>query len=790
MAMPTGPSSVWSPLASGGSDFFGGAGDFFGPLSPPLPTAPPAVAGRRWDFQSGINLVQQPRAYEPISFQTLRNLADGYDILRVIIETRKDQMRGLKWVIKPRDPKAKLAGDLKIKAEVLRKFFRKPDRINAWDVWLGTVLEDLLVLDAPAIYKRPNMGGGLYALEPLDGSTIKRVVDDWGRTPVAPFPAYQQQLKGLPAVDYTVEELIYRPRNQRTHKLYGYSPVEQIVMTINIALKREIFQLEYFTQGNVPDSLIGVPETWTNTMIKEFQTWWDSTLLGNSAARRSARFVPGGVAKGYTPTKTDEIFGKAEEWLARVVCYAFSMSPQPFVQMMNRATGDVAKESATEEGLVPLKLWVKELIDGIIEDDLGVLDLEFAWLEEEEIDAKTKAEILREDVKAGIVKIAEARDDKGLDPVEDERANTLMVLTAKGYVPISIEDQMDEARQRAELAQEFMPEPVEGEGEDDPGGGAPPSGKGSAPAKKKPGASKPSAGGPGGGKGGDSTRAKAALSLPRTSKAAAGVEAPDLSPVAKRAITRLTKKFAGILATMGEEVAADVEAALRSSLKVTKIEPEDAAALGATVEEIAAMVDVDGILDDLDLSGFDVVKVSLQDELEVVLLEEGKRVVAALTAGTDIDAEDLFEIVNGKAVDYAGRRSAELVSEVTESTRNAIRQVVEGGLRDNIGTPVIADNLQSAFGFSADRAKLIAETEVRFANSRGALAGYKAARQAGVPLKKRWLLGADPCDVCIGNAAVGLIDLDENFPDGSEASPAHPRCQCAIAAEVVEAEAQ
>lgn len=784
--MPTGPSSAWSPIAGSG-----GAGDFFGPLAPPNPIAPPEVAGRRWDFQSGMNLVQTPRAYEAISFQTLRNLADGYDILRVVIETRKDQMRGLKWVIKPRDPKAKLEGDLKTKAEVLRKFFRKPDRVNPWDVWLGTVLEDLLVLDAPAIYKRPNRGGGLYGLEPIDGATIKRVVDDWGRTPMAPLPAYQQQLKGLPAVDYTVEELLYRPRNQRSHKLYGYSPVEQIVMTINIALKREVFQLEYFTQGNVPDSLIGVPETWTNTMIKEFQTWWDSTLLGNTAARRSARFVPGGVAKGYTPTKTDEIFGKAEEWLARVVCYAFSMSPQPFVQMMNRATGDTAKEAATEEGLVPLKLWVKELIDGIIEDDLGVLDLEFDWLEEEVIDAKTKAEILREDTKAGLMSIDEARGEKGLDPSGDARTGSLMVYTAKGYVPISLEDQMDEARQRAELAQEFMPEAPEGEeGEEDPDG-APPSGKGSAPGKKKPGASKPPAGGPGGGKGGDSTRAKAALSLPRTSKAAGSEEDPfELSGAAKRAIRRLTKALVPVLAQMGEEVAADVEDALRTARKVAKISPEEAAAAGATVQEIAAQVDVDGILDGLDLSGFDTVKATIADELEVVLVEEGKRVLAAVTAGTDIDAEDLFEVVNQKAVSYAGQRSAELVSEVTESTRNAIRQVVEAGLRDNLGTPAIADNLQSAFGFSDGRARLIADTEVRFANSRGALAGYRAARGAGVPLKKRWLVAADPCDSCVENGGVGLIDLDENFPDGSDAPPGHPNCKCALAAEVVEPEAQ
>jgi hypothetical protein len=785
-------SSVW-PGADAAQET---AAQWFGPLAPPLPTAPSAVAGRRFDFQSGINLVQRPRAYEPISFDQLRSLADSYDVLRIIIETRKDQMKALPWAITPKDPKAKMEGDLKKRADALKAFLRKPDRQNSWTTWLGMVLEDLLVLDAPAVYKRPTRGGGLYALEPIDGGTIKKVVDEWGRTPMAPDPAYQQQLKGLPAVNYTVDELLYRPRNVRTHKLYGYSPVEQIIMTINIALKREVFQLEYFTAGNVPDSLIGVPETWTNTMIKEFQTWWDQTLQGNSAARRTARFVPGGVAKGYTPTKTEEIFGKAEEWLARVVCFAFSCSPQPFVQQQNRATAETAKSAATEEGLVPLKAWVKELIDDVIEGDLGVDDLEFSWLEEEEIDAKTKAEIAREDAKAGIISIDEARDGKGLDPLNaDGRSSKLMVWTSRGYVPVELEDQMDEARQKAELAAEFMPDPAApGEDDDDPdGGGKPPAGKGQP--KGKPSGDKPPVGGRAGGKDEGKTRAKAALP---SSGTPVPINPEDFDPFAeskamRRARRRIEKALIPVLADMGDDVAADVEAAIKRAIKVTKADEDESApppAAGATLLSLEGAVDLDSILADLDLSGFESVRVMIEDELRDLVLDEGKRVIAAISAGTDIDAADLFEVVNTRAVSYARERSAELVSQVTETTRKLIRETVEAGLRDNIGTPAIADRLQENFGFSAKRAQLIADTEVRFANSRGALAGYRAAKAAGVPLKKRWLVGANSCESCVDNGAVGLIDLDDNFPDGSDAPPGHPNCVCAISAEIDESDAQ
>ena len=102
------------------------------------------------------------------------------------------------------------------------------------------LLEDMFVIDAATLYCQRTRAGGPAALHPIDGATIKCVIDDWGRTPAVPPPAYQQVLKGLPAVDYTARDIIYRPRNGRVHKVYGYSPVEQVLMTVNIALRRQV----------------------------------------------------------------------------------------------------------------------------------------------------------------------------------------------------------------------------------------------------------------------------------------------------------------------------------------------------------------------------------------------------------------------------------------------------------------------------------------------------------------------------------------------------------------------
>ncbi len=278
----------------------GTGADWFGPLDPLKPIAPPDVAGRRFDYPPGYNLNTRPRAYEPIGFHELRAFADAYDLLRLVIETRKDQMERQRWRIRPRAGKLKRNGasldaDTRARIAALEHFFHKPDGVTRWKTWLRALLEDMFVIDAATLFCQRTRSGQLFALHQLDGATVKRVIDDWGRTPL-PYtdadgmivypPAYQQVLKGMPAVNYSARDIIYRPRNVRAHKVYGYSPVQQVLMTVNIALRRQLWQLDYFTEGSVPDALIGVPTSWTPEQIKQFQDYWDTEFAGDLAKRR------------------------------------------------------------------------------------------------------------------------------------------------------------------------------------------------------------------------------------------------------------------------------------------------------------------------------------------------------------------------------------------------------------------------------------------------------------------------------------------------------------------------
>jgi hypothetical protein len=410
----------------------GQGADWFGPLAPMAPAAPPEVAGRQWDYPSGFNLALQPRPYEPVAFATLRQLADGWDLLRLVIETRKDQVARLAWTIRSRG-----GAD----TSAVTAFLARPDGIRNWADWLRMLLEELFVIDAPALYCRRDRAGRLTGLLPLDGATIKPVIDDWGRPP-QPYhdagrtiwpTAYQQILKGVPAVDYSLRDLVYRPRNCRVNRAYGFSPVEQIVATVNIALRRQLFLTDYFTEGNIPDSLIGVPEGWTPDQIASYQKYWDAYFSGEAGRRRRAKFVPGDVAKTFVQTKEPELKTIFDDWLARIVCFAFSVSPQALVSQMNRATAEVQKTLSEEEGLAPILAWVKGLIDDILAREFSA-DLEFAWTPTATIDPEAQERMLTSYTSRGILTLNEARAALGRPPLPDAVADTPMTLTASGYV--------------------------------------------------------------------------------------------------------------------------------------------------------------------------------------------------------------------------------------------------------------------------------------------------------------------------------------------------------------------
>lgn len=211
--------------------------------------------------------------------------------------------------------------------------------------------------------------------------------------------------------------------------------------------------------------------------------------------------------------------------------------------------------------------------------------------------------------------------------------------------------------------------------------------------------------------------------------------------------------------------------------------------------------DASDFADALDLSGLDYLVNVMPEELASVMGDAGDKSLFQLGVENE---HGLTGQVNQASLDYAKNRAAEMVGKkwvdgelvdnpdaewvITDSTRDDLRGIIGDVYSGDLEASDLSDAIMNAGSFSEDRADLIARTETIKANAQGSLEGYRAARDAGVKVKKAWNPDAGACPICQENGDAGAIDLDEDFPSGDDAPPAHPNCECDLVPEVEEDE--
>lgn len=422
--LPPQPSNVITDVDLGNN--------WFSPFQPVTPFGPPYVGyAREWDYPVGENLNYIPERL--VLFQQLRGMSETWGVLRSIIETRKDQIIRLPWEFQVKGkPRARNKG-----IDALDKFFRQPDGKHDFDAWMRMILEDVFVIDAPAIYMgtMDNFGRPL-SLDVVDGATIKPLIDDAGRRPDYPQPAFQQITKGLPMINMDEQELCYRPMRPRPQlPIFGYSPVEQIYIEITEAIRKTFYQLNFWVEGNLPDLIMSVPENWQPRQIAQFQALMDANLSGNLREKSKIRFVPHGMQPyDIKNASGQDTWATRDEMLIRLACYAFSVSPQPFIHQMNRASAQTSVEEAHSEGLFPLIRYLTGMMNYFIER-LGYEDCEWVVLPQQEIDQLKRSQVYVNNVKAGLRTINEIRDEENKPPVPG--GEEVLIYTNNGVMTLS-----------------------------------------------------------------------------------------------------------------------------------------------------------------------------------------------------------------------------------------------------------------------------------------------------------------------------------------------------------------
>lgn len=430
ITVPT-PSGLMKRLQGAVNGFVNG---FWTPGTP-LQTIPPeGTPPRQFDFQTTANIDIAPRSGQGptgaplLSFQQLRGMADNWDVLRSIIQRIREGIAKQEWSIMPEDEAAEL--DDEGKAIIAQ--LRYPDGEHDSGTFFSAMAEEALVTDALAVEPVLRPDKTVVAFYGIDGATIQVKIDERGRTPMPPNTAYQQVIKGVPWVNFTSDNLVYRPWNYRFNSMFGYSKVEQLNILVNIGLRRQMQQLYAFTDGTMPEALMTAPESWNAQQIAEFQDRWDSRFTNNLKKRAKTTWVPHGAT--VISYKADPLKDEFDEWCARLACFIFGISPQGLVKEMNRATAQTAKTKASQEGLEPVMAYLEGWWNYVLKVYYNRPDLRFKFSVSDENDPKVQNDIAMDQIKAGALSVDEFMVSQGRDPI----GLGPYIMTGQGPILVSV----------------------------------------------------------------------------------------------------------------------------------------------------------------------------------------------------------------------------------------------------------------------------------------------------------------------------------------------------------------
>jgi hypothetical protein len=466
------------------------------PFGPGIPITPGAInpvnpitgrpEPRRYEYQVAQNInITETRL---VPFKTLRAAADQIDILRRCVEVIKGKTAGLEWdIVLGNDASEKIVSesggdhvramvkareDFNDEIDRIRSFWENPDRANGltFTDWLNIALEEILVIDALAIWPQKTVGGDLYGLQILDGATIKPMLDDRGMRPMPPQAAYQQILYGFPRAEFsannddpkadgefTSDDLAYLVKNRRTTSVYGYSPVERSLPLADIYLRRQQWIRAEYTDGVLPELMFSTDATWgTNPdLLRAWENILNDDLAGQTEQRKRARLLPTGITPIVNDAYGEKFKDTLDEFLIASICGHFGVQPTEIGYNPKGGLGGKGFEegkagNAEALGVQPLVNWLNKMITNLSYAYLGMpRELEFRLMASKRQDDEASARKSQIEVTSAGKTVNERRSELGLPLLDTPQADMPMLVSGSSVYLFSPDGLINPAAESA-----------------------------------------------------------------------------------------------------------------------------------------------------------------------------------------------------------------------------------------------------------------------------------------------------------------------------------------------------
>lgn len=357
-----------------------------------------------------------------IDLETLRRLADTYDVMRSCINHLKTEVQAVPIKLVAKDARDDSAGIKKSIEEATAWLDSRAGGLGGFGLvrrhFEDQIFEDALVLGAFAVFVQQARNGKPYQVVAIDSATIKPKVDPYGWQ--HPGDAYEQWVQGVnvrPSI--SMDELIYDGMYPVSSTPYYRSPVEWLAGVTISALKADEWNRTWLTDGNTPDQLIAVPKEWSPTQLQEYAAYFDAMLAGQMPDRRKARLVPDGTKPVWTQTRKDSDFQQFELWLMRRTCSIFGVQPASigYAGEQYKVSQEESFSATSQFGVGRLLAMRADLYNDLLER-LGFDGLQLVNVTEGEEEPGERTDRLAKAVGGPWMTPNEARKAEGLEPIE------------------------------------------------------------------------------------------------------------------------------------------------------------------------------------------------------------------------------------------------------------------------------------------------------------------------------------------------------------------------------------
>lgn len=416
----------------------------------PFPSAN-ATKGRRGMQSVDVDELQVGRMMEywerpsALSCEQMRLMVSQTPILEAAILTRMRQVQrfcrvqesgeGLGFAVRHIDREHQLTKSEQESIQALHRFLgncgwefkprarRKLKRDN-FATCMAKLVRDSLVLDSAAIeteFKRDKALGidGFYA---VDGATIRLTPEDGYQGDPDVFAL--QVVQGRICTKYTLDDLIYEPRNPRTDVNlagYGMSEVELLVKVVTGFLNALTLNMRGFSDNSIPRGVLHLTGNYSQDDLASFRRYWNAMVKGAA----SSWSVPVLVSADQESKASFENFGiefsemyfsKWMTFLTSIICAVYGMAPDEInfesftngTSSLSGADTETKLAASKDKGLRPLLAYAEGLISDYIISEFDEKYV-FRWtgLDEEDEDK-------RHEIRKLVSTVNEARAQEGM----------------------------------------------------------------------------------------------------------------------------------------------------------------------------------------------------------------------------------------------------------------------------------------------------------------------------------------------------------------------------------------